>query len=169
VIERPDRLVVDGLLEAGLTVVVISPNQLKNPRSRYGQAGNKDDRFDAFVLADTLRTQSAAAGADPVWPASPRRPVSRARPVSWVSLGRGPQLRDVLVEWAVDSRLSDHWAADIYRRARARGHDHPDAVHVLARAWVFVLWRCWQDGTAYDPDRHASLQRLTPSDEPRAA
>jgi hypothetical protein len=34
-------------------VVVISPNQLKNLRSRYGSAGNKDDRFDAFVLADT--------------------------------------------------------------------------------------------------------------------
>jgi hypothetical protein len=27
--------------------VVISPNQLKNLRSRYGSAGNKDDRFDA--------------------------------------------------------------------------------------------------------------------------
>jgi|APThiThiocy_cv2_1041547.scaffolds.fasta_scaffold00751_46 transposase len=55
-IERPDGQVVDTLLEAGLRVVVISPNQVKNLRSRYGQAGNKDDRFDAFVLADTLRT-----------------------------------------------------------------------------------------------------------------
>jgi transposase len=55
-IERPDGPVVEALLEAGLTVVVISPNQLKNLRSRYGSAGNKDDRFDAFVLADTLRT-----------------------------------------------------------------------------------------------------------------
>jgi transposase len=36
--------------------VVISPNQLKGLRSRYGSAGNKDDRFDAYVLADTLRT-----------------------------------------------------------------------------------------------------------------
>ena len=55
-IERPDGPVVDTLLAAGITVVVISPNQLKNLRSRYGSAGNKDDRFDAFVLADTLRT-----------------------------------------------------------------------------------------------------------------
>jgi transposase len=55
-IERPDGPVVDALLEAELTVVVISPNQLKNLRTRYGSAGNKDDRFDAFVLADTLRT-----------------------------------------------------------------------------------------------------------------
>ena len=58
-IERPDGQVVEALLEAGTTVVVISPNQLKNLRSRYGQAGNKDDRFDAFVLADTLRTDRA--------------------------------------------------------------------------------------------------------------
>ena len=42
-----------------MTVVVISPNQVKNLRGRYGSAGNKDDRFDAFVLADTLRTDRA--------------------------------------------------------------------------------------------------------------
>jgi len=58
-IERPDRPVVDELLEAGLTVVVISPNQVKNLRSRYGSAGIKDDRFDAYVLVDTLRTDRA--------------------------------------------------------------------------------------------------------------
>src|ERR1700761_2078200 len=55
-IERPDGPVVDALLGAGITVVVISPNQLKNLRGRYGSAGNKDDRFDAFVLADVVRT-----------------------------------------------------------------------------------------------------------------
>ena len=58
-IERPDGPVIDALLGAGLTVVVIHPNQVKNLRGRYGSAGNKDDRFDAFVLADTLRTDRA--------------------------------------------------------------------------------------------------------------
>ena len=58
-IERPDGPVVDALLSAGVTVVVISPNQVKNLRGRYGSAGNKDDRFDAYVLADTLRTDRA--------------------------------------------------------------------------------------------------------------
>ena len=58
-IERGDGPVVDALLEAGITVVVISPNQLKNLRSRYGSAGNKNDRLDAYVLADTLRTDRA--------------------------------------------------------------------------------------------------------------
>jgi transposase len=56
-----------------------------------------------------------------------------------------------------DSRLSNPWAADIYRRARDRGCDHPHAVRILARAWVYVVWRCWQDGTVYDPDKHAAL------------
>ncbi len=58
-IERGDSPVVDALLDAGITVVVISPNQVKNLRSRYGSAGSKDDRSGAFVLADTLRTDRA--------------------------------------------------------------------------------------------------------------
>jgi transposase len=58
-IERGDGPLVDALLEAGVTVVVITPRQVKNLRSRYGSAGNKDDRFDAYVLADVLRTDRA--------------------------------------------------------------------------------------------------------------
>ncbi|MFL6002284.1 MAG: IS110 family transposase, partial [Nocardioides sp.] len=58
-IERPDGPVVDALLEAELTVFVIDPKQVKNLRGRYGSAGNKDDRFDAYVLADVLRTDRA--------------------------------------------------------------------------------------------------------------
>jgi len=23
-----------------------------------------------------------------------------------------------------------------------------------------VIWRCWQDGTAYDPAKHTALQRI---------
>ena len=50
-------------------MVVISPNQLKNLRGRYGSAGNKDDRVDSFVLADTLRTDRARLR--PLLPDSP--------------------------------------------------------------------------------------------------
>ncbi len=57
-IERGDGPVVDTLLAAGLTVFVIPPGQVKNLRSRYGSAGNKDDRFDAYVLADVVRTDA---------------------------------------------------------------------------------------------------------------
>jgi transposase len=54
-IERPDGPVVEALLAAGLPVAVVPPRQVKNLRSRYGRAG-KDDRFDAYVLADAMRT-----------------------------------------------------------------------------------------------------------------
>jgi transposase len=55
-IERGDGPVVQALLEAGLQVFVITSRQVKALRLRYGTAGNKDDRFDAYVLADVLRT-----------------------------------------------------------------------------------------------------------------
>ncbi|HEY5396645.1 MAG TPA: transposase, partial [Trebonia sp.] len=57
-IERGDGPVVETLLAAGLTVFVIPPGQVKNLRSRYGSAGNKDDRFDACALADVVRTDA---------------------------------------------------------------------------------------------------------------
>jgi transposase len=57
-IERGDGPVVETLLGAGLAVFVIPPGQVKNLRSRYGSAGNKDDRFDAYVLADVVRTDA---------------------------------------------------------------------------------------------------------------
>src|SRR5438477_6921367 len=55
-IERGDGPVVEELLAAGLAVFVVPSRQIKGLRTRYGSAGNKDDRFDAYVLADTLRT-----------------------------------------------------------------------------------------------------------------
>jgi transposase len=58
-IERSDGAVVDALLAAGLTVVVITSRQMKNLRSRYVASGAKDDWFDAYVLADTLRADRA--------------------------------------------------------------------------------------------------------------
>jgi transposase len=58
-IERPDGPVVDALMSAGIEVVVIPSRQVKALRERHGSAGNKDDAFDAFVLADCLRTDGA--------------------------------------------------------------------------------------------------------------
>lgn len=55
-IERPDGPVVEALMAAGLEVVVVSGRTMKSLRTRYGQAGNKADRSDAYVLADCLRT-----------------------------------------------------------------------------------------------------------------
>jgi transposase len=341
-IERPDGPVVEALLEAGLTVVVISPNQVKNLRGRYSSAGTKDDRFDAYVLADTLRTDRArlrplvpdtdatvalrracrarkdlvkhrvaaanqlrahlrnvlpavvglfkdldsaislaflarfdtqdkidwlnakrlgdwlakqgySGRVDPavlhqrilaaprgatadhgtaqapitasyvallrtlaeqiktlekqidrhldahadahIFTSLPRSGRVRAArllaeigdcrsrfptPESLTCLaGAAPstrqsgklravgfrwscdkQLRDAVTDFAADTRLVNPWAADLYDRARDRGHDHPHAVRILARAWLHVIWHCWQDRVAYDPTQHRALQRV---------
>jgi len=350
-IERPDGPVVDALLAAGLVVLVIAPNQLKNLRSRYGSAGNKDDRYDAYVLADVVRTDRrrltpltrstpatvalrstvrarrdlvehrvAAANqlrahlqivfpgvvglfadldsqislaflerfttqakadwlttdrltawlrkhgysgrVDPdvlhrrllaaprgttdidadihaattsafaavlrtlntqisaladsiadqldvhpdahIVTSPPRAGTLRAaRLLAEIGDARGrfptpdslaclagvapstrqsgktkavtfrwsadKELRDALCDFAGDCRRANPWADDLYQRARARGHDHPHAVRILGRAWANIIWRCWQDGLAYDPDRHNALQRVLNERAPNAA
>src|SRR4051812_14385843 len=55
-IERGDGPVVQALLDAELPVFVVASRQVTALRTRYGTAGNKDDRFDAYLLADVLRT-----------------------------------------------------------------------------------------------------------------
>ena len=55
-IERPSGLVVDTLVEAGITVVPIHPNAVKATRPRYRSHGAKSDASDAYLLADLLRT-----------------------------------------------------------------------------------------------------------------
>jgi transposase len=55
-IERPDGVLVERLLEAGLVVLAIHPDQAKAARPRFRAAGGKSDAFDAFVLAELSRT-----------------------------------------------------------------------------------------------------------------
>lgn len=80
-IERPDGPVVVALLDDGLEVVVVSTRMVKSLRSRYGTSGNKCDRSDAYILADTLRTDGHRLGSlQPDTPATVTlRTVCRAR------------------------------------------------------------------------------------------
>ena len=55
-IERPDGLLVERLLDAGLRVLALHPNQVAAARPRFRAAGGKSDRFDAFVLCELART-----------------------------------------------------------------------------------------------------------------
>ncbi|QBI20626.1 IS110 family transposase [Egibacter rhizosphaerae] len=343
-IERPDGPVVEALIAAGVEVVVVTPRQVKNLRDRYGAAGNKDDRFDAYVLADVLRTDShrlvcltpdsaqtlalrsavrartdlvearvaicnqLRAHLRTVFPAAvglfadldsavslaflSRFPnvdkaawLSHKRLGSWLAkhgysgrtptqtlldrLDAGPEgltgqvaaaaahttlayvktlqalrtqisaletqireqlaghpdaaiftslprsgqvraakllveigdargrfptdaslaalagaapstrqsgrhhvvsfrwacdhkLRDAVTDFAADSRHASPWAAAIYDRHRAAGKTHQHATRILARAWLRIIWRCWQDHTAYDPTRHGGNQPFLP-------
>lgn len=55
-LERPDGLLCDRLFAAGLEVVPVHPNKLASARERHAASGKKSDGFDAYVLADLLRT-----------------------------------------------------------------------------------------------------------------
>jgi transposase len=59
-IEVPHGPVVDALLEAGFVVYTINPKQIDRFRDRYSPSGAKDDRRDAFVGANALRTDPHA-------------------------------------------------------------------------------------------------------------
>jgi transposase len=55
-IEVPHGPIVETLLERGFQVYAINPKQLDRFRDRFTVAGAKDDRRDAHVLSDSLRT-----------------------------------------------------------------------------------------------------------------
>jgi hypothetical protein len=58
-IERSDGLLVATLLSWGYTVYPVNPKAVDRYRDRYTMAGAKDDRRDAWVLAQALRTDRA--------------------------------------------------------------------------------------------------------------
>jgi transposase len=55
-IERPDGLLVERLLDAGLKVLPLHPNKVAAARDRFRVSRGKSDRFDAFVLCELART-----------------------------------------------------------------------------------------------------------------
>src|SRR5512140_683919 len=57
-IERPDGLLVERLLDAGLRVLALHPNQVAATRDRFRVSGGKSDRFDAFVICELARTDN---------------------------------------------------------------------------------------------------------------
>src|SRR5437879_5266100 len=59
-IETPRGALVDACLARRLLVFAVNPKQLDRFRDRHTVAGAKDDRRDAWVLADSLRTDPAA-------------------------------------------------------------------------------------------------------------
>jgi transposase len=100
---------------------------------------------------------AALAGVTPVTKESGKH---RAVHFRWACNKR---FRVAITTFADNSRHASPWAASVYVDARARGHDHPHAIRVLARAWIRVIWRCWIDQVPYDPARHGNAQQLQPA------
>lgn len=115
-----------------------------------------DDRL-RFATEDQL---AAEAGVAPVTKTSGKHRAVLCR------FACNKRLRRALTTWADNSRHAHPWAKHVYREARRRGCDHPHAVRILARAWVRVLWRCWQDEATYDPAKHGRAIPFLTSDIP---
>jgi Transposase IS116/IS110/IS902 family len=98
---------------------------------------------------------AALAGCTPVTKASGKHKAVHFR---WACNKR---FRQAMATFADNSRHESPWAAHIYNQARAAGKDHPHAVRILARAWIRVIWRCWQDDVPYDPAQHGAAATLT--------
>jgi transposase len=136
--EHPDGPTVMSFPRAGQVNAAQILAELGDDRSRFAS----DEQL------------AAEAGVAPVTYASGK---SRGVSFRWACNKR---LRQAVTCFADNSRHESRWAFDIYRKARARGCDHPHAVRVLARAWLRVLWRCWQDRVPYDAAKHRAAKRV---------
>jgi transposase len=102
-IEHHDGALLAWLLTQGYTVYAINPKSAERARDRYRPGGGKDDRTDAYVLADMLRTDRGAL--------RPLRPTSDLTQElrQWTRLRAagveqrtacGQRLRAILAEWS---------------------------------------------------------------------
>lgn len=140
---HPDRVVFAPLFRDAKTVIC--------PATLIAELGDCRGRYptDAAMAAD--------AGMSPVALESGKLRVATFRRAC------DKRLRDAVATLADSTRHWHPWAREVYRRARARGQDHPHAIRTLGRAWLRVLWRCWRDRVPYDPALHGNLQRLQPA------
>lgn len=109
---------------------------------------------DSRAAYDGPDAVAALAGVTPITKASGKQHAVHFR---WACNKR---FRQAITTFADNSRHTSPWAADLYTRARARGHDHPHAVRILARAWIRVIYRCWHTQQPYDPHLHGGAQKV---------
>lgn len=125
------------------------------PRSgRINAAQMLAEWGDCRQAYETPDAVAALAGACPVTKASGKHQTVNFR---WACNTR---FRNAICTFADNSRHESAWAADIYNRAIAAGKDHPHAIRILARAWIRIIWRCWNDHTPYDISAHGAARKL---------
>jgi transposase len=129
----------------------------KDPKSVVTAARLVAEIGDDRARYPTQEALAADAGMAPVARESGKRRVASFR---WACDKR---LRDAVACLADSTRHTHPWARKVYLDARSRGLEHAHAIRVLGRAWLRVLWRCWQDEVPYDPAKHGNLIRLQPA------
>jgi transposase len=125
----------------------------RDPRSVVTAAELLAEIGDCRARYPTRDTLAADAGQAAVAVESGKRKTASFR---W---GCNKRLRAAFCRLADTTRHWHPYAQDRYAAARGRGHEHPRALRTVGRAWCRVVWRCWQDGTPYDPARHRALQQ----------
>ena len=126
-VETPRGALIDALLERGYAVFSINPKQLDRFRDRFSVAGAKDDRRDAVVLAQSLRTDRGHFR--PLRADDPRiirvRELSRGEQFLQQDLRRaGNQLWNYLQRYfpallQLSSSADEPWLWDLLRRCQA--------------------------------------------------
>lgn len=64
------------------------------------------------------------------------------------------RLRATSTTWAHVLKRIDPISRTRYLAAMERGTTYHGALRAVSSSWLRVLWRCWQDGTTYDRERH---------------
>lgn len=105
-----------------------------------------------FPTVDVLLAETGTA---PVTRSSGRSRTVRFR------YAANKRMRPAIDWWAFVSVRENDWAHQAYEQARARGQLHNRALRGIGARWTRILWRCWQDGTTYDPDQHLKTQPTT--------
>ncbi|HEY3034832.1 MAG TPA: IS110 family transposase [Streptosporangiaceae bacterium] len=102
--------------------------------------------------ASTAEQAASECGAAPVTRASGKTTGVYFR---WAASTRA---RKAITAFAHNARMQSPWAAKLYAEARARGKRNPHATRIVARAWIRVIWACWNHGIPYDPALHRAGQ-----------
>lgn len=129
----------------------------RNPKTAICPATLIAELGDARGRYPTEAAMAADAGMSPVALESGKLRVATFRRAC------DKRLRVAVARLADSTRHWHPWAKEVYRKARARGQDHPHAIRTLGRAWIRVLWRCWRDEVPYDPARPGNFSRLQPA------
>ncbi|HEY7684888.1 MAG TPA: IS110 family transposase, partial [Gemmatimonadales bacterium] len=143
-LETPRGVLIDTLLEQGYRIFALNPKQLDRFRDRFTAGGAKDDRRDAQVVADSLRTDRRAFRA--VRPDDPLtvqlRELSNLLADLTVEEGRlvnrlREQLYRVHAPWLLLSPAAD----DAWLWTVLRDTPHPDTWRQLTRRRIQAVLR----------------------------
>lgn len=133
---HPDAALFASFPGTGLITTATLLAEIGEDRSRFPSAGS--------LLAE--------AGLAPV-----TRQSGSSRRVSF-RYAANHHLRAVWSQWMLTVIRISPWTRAAYDAARARGQSHNRAVRSVGARWGRILWRCWLDRQAYDPELDRRVQ-----------